>query len=286
MTREPQLITADDLKRSALPEPGSSKKDRGDVLVVGGARKTPGAVALAGLSALRVGGGRLTLAVADSVAAPLAVAFPEAGVLGLQENESGSVLASAAWRLKDELGAECIVIGPGFDDADETTELLGRVVPMIGDESIVLLDAYALGALTHDSSLAEPLAGRLILTPNPTEAGLLLGREIDDLESDLLELADRFGAVIACQSLIAAPTGDLWKVAAGGPGLGTSGSGDVLAGAIAGLVARGTEAAEAARWATYLHATAGDRLAEAVGPLGFLARELADQLPRILAELD
>ncbi|MFD1713489.1 NAD(P)H-hydrate dehydratase [Amnibacterium flavum] len=285
MSTDPEPIDADTLRGWSLPAPGSSKKDRGDVLIIGGARKTPGAVALAGMSALRVGAGRLTLAVADAVAPALAVAFPEAGVTGLPETRAGAVASSAAWRLTDEIDADCIVIGPGLDDADETVELLRNFIPMIGPEARVLLDAYALGALTHDDSLGDSLTGRLALTPNATEAGLLLGREIDCLGSDLLEIADRFGAVVSCQSLIAGPDGALWSIEAGGPGLGTSGSGDVLAGALAGLAARGTDLAEAACWATYLHARAGDRLSERVGPLGFLARELTVELPGLLAEL-
>ena len=76
-----------------------------------------------------------------------------------------------------------------------------------------------------------------------------------------------------------------WLVPFGHPGLGTSGSGDVLAGAVAGLLARGTERAQAACWATYLHAAAGDRLAPVVGRIGFLARELVDTLPHVLTEL-
>jgi NAD(P)H-hydrate repair Nnr-like enzyme with NAD(P)H-hydrate dehydratase domain len=83
--------------------------------------------------------------------------------------------------------------------------------------------------------------------------------------------------------MVAEAGGRLRGVPAGGPGLGTSGSGDVLAGAIGGLIARGAETAEATCWATYLHARAGDRLAERIGPLGFLARELADELPLVLA---
>ncbi|MDQ6739673.1 MAG: NAD(P)H-hydrate dehydratase, partial [Actinomycetota bacterium] len=77
----------------------------------------------------------------------------------------------------------------------------------------------------------------------------------------------------------------LWDVGAGNPGLGTSGSGDVLAGAVAGFLARKATPAQAACWATYLHATAGDRLAATIGPISFLARELLDAMPRVLAEL-
>ncbi|MDQ1512288.1 MAG: hypothetical protein QOC59_130 [Microbacteriaceae bacterium] len=282
MARDPEIVRPDRL--DPLPEPGYSKRDRGDVLVVGGARKTPGAAALTGLGALRVGAGRLTLAVAASVAPPLAVAFPEAGVIGLPESPGGSVLGSAAEALADEVDTDCLVVGPGLDDAEQAGALLAGLLPLVGERTRVLLDAYALGALVHDADLARPLAGRLILTPNSTEAALLLGRDGGDPADDLAEVAERFGAVVSGNGLIVEPDGRVRRVDAGGPGLGTSGSGDVLAGAIAGLVARGAETATAVCWATFLHAAAGDRLSARIGPLGFLARELADELPVVLAQ--
>jgi NAD(P)H-hydrate repair Nnr-like enzyme with NAD(P)H-hydrate dehydratase domain len=81
------------------------------------------------------------------------------------------------------------------------------------------------------------------------------------------------------------PDGQAWVVEGGGPGLAASGSGDVQAGILAGLLARGVEPAQAAAWAGYVHARCGERLAAAIGPLGYLARELPAQVPRVLAEL-
>ncbi|MGN6743570.1 MAG: NAD(P)H-hydrate dehydratase [Amnibacterium sp.] len=269
----------------ALPAPAGSKRERGDVLVIGGAAKTPGAVALTGIAALRVGAGRLTVAVAESVAAPLAVAFPEAGVIGLPQNHAGSVTAGAAKALEGQLDVDCVVVGPGLDDAEEAHELLVRLVPLLGERTRVLLDAYALGAVAQDSEVCRPLEGRLLMTPNGTEAAILLGRDPGDTTDDLAEVADRYGAVVSGSGLVAEPGGRLRRIDAGNPGLATSGSGDVLAGALAGLVGRGVDAGDAACWATWLHATAGDRLAERIGPVGFLARELADELPRLFARL-
>jgi hydroxyethylthiazole kinase-like uncharacterized protein yjeF len=285
VARTPEPVTPELLRGLPLPEPTGSKQSRGDVLVVGGARKTPGAVALTGLAALRVGAGRLTLAVAESAAVVLAVTLPEAGVLGLREGPSGSVRGASADALADDASAECVVLGPGLDDPDETTELLRRVIPLLGERTVLLLDAFALGALGTHPDLAASMAGRLVLTPNGTEAGFLLGRDAEEAAVDAPEIADRFGAVVSMSGLVAAPGGLLRQVQAGGPGLGTSGSGDVLAGAIAGLIARGADPDVAATWGTALHSMAGDRLTERVGPLGLLARELIDELPQVLAEL-
>jgi len=90
---------------------------------------------------------------------------------------------------------------------------------------------------------------------------------------------------VACRGLISEPGGRCWRLGTGDVGLATSGSGDVMAGATVGLLARGAEGRQAACWATYVHATAGDRLAARVGRLGFLARDLLDELPAVLVEL-
>jgi NAD(P)H-hydrate repair Nnr-like enzyme with NAD(P)H-hydrate dehydratase domain len=143
-------VTPSLLRSWQLPGPGSGKHERGSVLVIGGARKTPGAALLAGTAALRAGAGRLTVAVAESTAVPLAVALPEAGVAGLPETPTGSVRSTALAALEAELGAaDTILIGPGLDNPDETRELLRdllrRVQPKEGPT--IVIDAYALGIL-------------------------------------------------------------------------------------------------------------------------------------------
>jgi ADP-dependent NAD(P)H-hydrate dehydratase len=281
-----ELITPASLRAWPLPEPGSSKQARGDVLVIGGARKTPGAAMLAGLAALRVGAGRLSLAIADSVAPTVAAAVPEAGVIGLPETAGRAVRGDAIRVLADDIAsAGCVVAGPGLDDPEEAAALVRTLADLVGDDTPVLLDAYALGTLAKEETAAQRLSGRLLLTPNMTELGFLLDREPENLADDTAEAADRFGAVVTCMSSIAEPGGRRWQVTTGHEGLATSGSGDVLAGALAGLRARGADADQAACWGTYLHAAAGDRLSARIGPLGFLARELLDELPVLLSEL-
>lgn len=299
--RQPALVTPSLLRDWPLPAAGEDKYSRGSVLVIGGARATPGAALLSGAAALRAGAGKLTLAVAESVAVHLGVALPECGAVGLPETPGGSVTAEGLDRIAPYLdGADAVLVGPGLDDLDLAEELLrallGReAASRKGNDGVgpaVVLDAYALGALANVEDQSGPWKGRLILTPNPKEAGILLGRELGDLSADVAEIAERYQAVVSCQGLIARPPGDapeeaeLWKITTGYGGLGTSGSGDVLAGAIAGLRARGTSEAQAACWGTHLHAAAADRLASRLGPLGFLARELADELPALMLELN
>ena len=136
------------------------------------------------------------------------------------------------------------------------------------------------------------LGGNVVLTPNPTEIAYCLHVDESEIEDDpagaAVELAGRAQAVVGlggARSWIAAPDDRLWQDDSGGAGLGVSGSGDVRAGITAGLLARGAEPAQAAVWAAYLHGRTGERLASAVGRLGFLARELPAEVPRALAEI-
>lgn len=286
------LVSPATLRDWPLPSASGSKHSRGHVLVAGGSPSTPGAVMLAGLAALRVGAGVLALAVARSVAPHVAVAVPESAVHGFAalDDRGGDTHQQ---RFDDALsGHDTVCVGPGLDDADAAEWLLRAVLDSCGTDARLVLDAFALGVLPRlpDDDLAR-LPGRTVLTPNGSEAARLLDAAPDDLaERDPREVAvavaRRYRCVTAFERHIADPDGDGWRIESGHPGLGTSGSGDVLAGAVAGLLARGADPAQAACWAVYLHAAAGDRLAPRVGRLGFLAREVVEELPIVLVEIE
>lgn len=288
---EPDLVTPELLRDWSLPALGASKKSRGQVVVVGGAARTPGGVVLSGLAALRVGAGHVQLALASSAAPAVAATFPEVGVLGLEETGSGAVDGAAAAEACADMveGADAVLVGPGLDDPGEALELLTALLPQVGQETLLVLDAFALGVLP---SLPEGLAthgGRTVLTPNADELARLLEREaspdaVPDLD-DVREAADRYRCCVTAHGAVVDAGGHTWRVPLGHAGLATAGSGDVLAGTVVGLLSRGADPAQAACWGTYLHAMAGERLASAVGEVGFLARELVDQLPALLSEL-
>ena len=284
MSTPNEPVTPALLREWGLPEPGGSKHSRGHVIVVGGSRSTPGALLLAGLAALRVGTGVLVLAAPEPVAIPLAVAVPESAVIAF--DESVGVNDALADAIND---ADAVLLGPGIDDAQVADRLLRGLLALDLSDRGVVLDAFALGVLAESRDLAAKLPDTIVLSPNRREAARLLGRDENALDENAgnvsAELARRWAAVVTYQSAIADPGGTVRSVETGHAGLGTSGSGDVLAGAIAGLLARGASADQAATWATYLHAVAGDRLAPTVGRLGFLARELLNELPAALTEL-
>lgn len=283
----PQVVSPALLRGWALPDPqdGGDKHDRGTIVVVGGAASTPGAVLLAGLAALRVGAGRLSVTTVEATSVALAVALPEALVEGVPATPDGSVAGSAAERVLGTCGgAAAVVLGPGLLGPDGTRELLAHLLPRL-EEGAVLLDAVALVALAGHPELTEGMADRLVLTPNAGEMAALLDGSRREGDDAAREVAERYGAVVAVRGTVAAPDGRLWHDEAGGIGLGTSGSGDVLAGVVGGLLARGCPPEQAAVWGQYLHAAAGDRLTAKVGRVGFLARELLEELPPVLSGL-
>jgi len=287
-----------------MPSGEGDKEARGHVLILGGSREMPGAVILAATAAMRAGAGKLTIATGRSVAQLVALAIPESRVLGLAENEAGGFTVEAVAALDplaDKINA--ILVGPGMQDEAATARLVHALLPRLeGSQTSVLLDAEAMGAIlrTPDDAGAKDGAAvnapfrfnvPVLLTPHAGEMAHLTGIDKDAIQAEpdrhAIEAAQRWNAVVAlkgARTVIAAPDGTLWQHEGGNIGLATSGSGDVLAGIIAGLAARGADLAQAAGWGVALHARAGDRLAARLGTLGYLARELPDEIPALLEQ--
>jgi len=274
-------VSADELRAWSLPAPGADKKSRGDVLVVGGSRRTPGGIMLAGEAALRVGAGRLRVFVPGSIDAQVGTVLPEAGIHPLPDQASDPFGDAQSAMIA---ASDAVLVGPGFDDADETRDTVLAVAA--AGPRLLVLDAYALGILPRVDRARLP--EQLILTPNREELAILLDSDADEVGEDLVaaagEAARRYQAVVSCYEITADAEGRVARISGGGPGLATSGSGDALAGAVTGFAARGTGPMRAAVWGAWVHARAGDRLTERLG-LGFLARELVAELPLALREV-
>ena len=292
---------------SAWPLPGppddGDKHDRGLVVVIGGSAQVPGAVLLAGMAALRAGAGKLRLATAASAALPLAMAVPEAMVVGLAEAGPDSLAAwagPAAAGLVDR--ARAVVVGPGTTAGPSVSALAQAVAEQVtaaggdGDAGPVLvIDAGAIAWLAEPRATGRlaGIGGRVVVTPNPDEMARCFDCDPRELAADPAAVARRaagqWGVVVTLKgpaTVTATPDGRCFVDDAGNPGLATSGSGDVAAGVIGGLAARGASALQAAVWGAHVHARAGDRLARQVGRLGYLARELVDAVPAVLDDLD
>ena len=299
MKKEPRtvVITPKVLNRLPLPQPreADDKEERGRVLIVGGSTEMPGAVILAAVAALRAGAGKIQIATVASIAPHVGAIVPEARIFALRETRSGAISGSAAARVAEHANsAQAVVIGPGMIDERSVARFIAALVPRIdtGGPTMVL-DAGALGPLATDEKLLHRLHGKAIITPHAGEMAKICGLEKSSVAADAWATARRAArslrAVVALkgrETLIAAPASDVYCNRAGNVGLATSGSGDTLSGIIAGLAARGASPLAAAVWGVHLHAKAGDRLARRMGRLGFLARELLDEIPPLMAQLN
>lgn len=288
-----RVVTRALLRRMPLPPLAADddKEERGRVLVIGGSMLVPGAILLAGIAALRAGAGKLQLATVRGAAVSLALAVPESLVVPLPATAGGEIAAPrAAGVLRRYVAeADAVLIGPGMSRKRSLHALLSSVVSSLGDGATLVLDGAAAVALKNHSRLLAALAGRAVLTPHAGEMASLLGidkREVmKGAPAIARHAAARFGATIVlkdAESWIAEPGGALFRYTGGSVGLGTSGSGDTLAGIVAGLAATGAPPSTAAVWGVCTHGAAGRLLSRRMGRVGFLARELLAEVPALV----
>jgi ADP-dependent NAD(P)H-hydrate dehydratase len=269
---------------------GTDKNSRGWVLLAGGAVRVPGALRLTGEAALRAGAGKLQMATVEGAALALGMLVPEAATIALPAGADGEIGAGAIPLLRDALErCDCFILGPGMGDSDRAGALIEAVLGEPREGLSILLDAAAIACADEFREILLRHEGRLVLTPHHGEMARLAGCEPEAIAADphgaACEAARRCGGVIALkagETVIAAPDGACLLYRGGGVGLATGGSGDVLAGIIGGLLARGAAPLVATAWGVWLHGEAGRRLGERVGPLGFLARELLAEIPGLM----
>jgi hydroxyethylthiazole kinase-like uncharacterized protein yjeF len=173
---------------------------------------------------------------------------------------------------------------------DSILSFMEALLPRLGGKQVVI-DAIALSAL-RGSRFRFTEDMQVVLTPNPAEMAKITGATKEAVEADprgaAMTVAQDLNAVVALkgpETFIATPYGEVFRYSEGDVGLATSGSGDILAGILVGLLARGATLDQAAVWAVYLHGAAGNRLQRRMGPIGFLARELSDEVPAIMSSL-
>ena len=283
-------INEDTLANVSLPEldRAADKESRGQILVIAGSREIVGAAILSSVAAMRAGAGKLTIATASSMAAQVGIAVPEARVIALPETAEGGFDVRGVDLLRpclEQSGA--VLVGPGMLDAEATRAFVANLFDSLGSQTDcpVLLDALAMDAALNGHRFDSPV----MLTPHAGEMAHLTGMSKETVCAHPVQTAQSFAqgsnalvALKGAESWIATPAGSLWRHEGHNPGMGTSGSGDVLAGVIAGLLARGAGLEEAAVWGVAIHARAGAALRDRHGPLGFLAREMLDEIPRAM----
>jgi ADP-dependent NAD(P)H-hydrate dehydratase len=284
----PAPLDRDLLDRHPLPPSSGDKEDHGRILIVAGSRDVPGAALLAAYGAMRSGAGKLQIACPDVIAIPLGMEMPEAKVVGHASHRDGGLAKSAIPDLADLASrTDAIVAGPGLEQNGAAAPL-GRALLELGKP--MAIDAALLHILPDCEGEVRRAAVPPILLPHAGEMASLLGCEASEIEADPVAAGRRCASRYRClvlvkgaQSHVVEPGDEAWKYEGGGPGLGVSGSGDVLAGIVGGLLARGAEPLTALLWAVWLHGEAGRRLAGKVGKLGFLAREIPAEVPSLLA---
>ena len=284
-------VTPELLREHRLPVSAEGDKDaRGRILIVGGSREVPGGALLAATAAMRAGAGKLQIATVRSIAPAMGLMMPEALVIGLDETEAGGIATGNLERVaRAAARVDALLIGPGMMEQPVTNDLTAALLDRI--ERPAVLDAGALGCLPKLAGTLERHAGRLVITPHAGEMARLLDVERETIVADPVAAARRAAAMLHCvvvmkgaQTYIVSPQGETWRFAGGTIGLATSGSGDTLAGIIAGLLARAMPPAWAAIWGVFIHGEAGTRLTRKYGGIGLLAREIPDEVPAIMAE--
>jgi NAD(P)H-hydrate epimerase len=283
------LSTPADFTALFAPRPRDSNKGSyGHVVVIGGSVGKVGAVAMAGFAALRSGAGLSTVVTARSALATVAGFHPEVMTEALAETAAGTIAGKA---LDDGMIASLVqrksvlAIGPGISRHPETAEFVRAVVKKY--DTPMVLDADALNAF---EGLAGELSGRgrtLVITPHPGEMSRLTGMSIAEIQANRIDVARKFarehGLIVVLKghrTLIASPDGEVWVNPTGNPGMATGGTGDVLTGIVAGLIAQHPgRALDATVFAVYLHGLSGDLAASEFGEASLVATDLTNCLP-------
>ena len=273
------------LKAHPLPPViDGDKETKGRILVVAGSREVPGAALLTATAAMRAGAGKLRIATVESASPQLGMAMPEAMVVALPEDDEGGFARAATRLIAEQAGkVDAVIAGPGVMES-EACERIAEA--LLRSDARLALDAAFLHSL---QPLEDERATTPVLLPHAGELASLLDLGEERVERDPVgcgrRAAELYRSVVLVKGVtshVVTPDGQVWTYDGGAPGLGVSGSGDVLAGIVGGLLARGAEPLNALLWAVWLHGEAGAALAKKVGPIGFLAREIADEVPSLL----
>ncbi len=281
------LITARGIASLIGPRPAASNKGNfGHVLVIGGSLGKAGAAAMAGMAVLRSGGGLSTVAVPKSILSTVAGFHPELMTEPLLETRAGSISLRALEKLRKLTeGMTVLAVGPGISRVPETSKLVRALVKK--HDLTLVLDADGLNAFAGHATELNGKGRSLVITPHPGEMARLLGSTVAAVQRDRINVARTFARahhVIVVlkghRTLVADPSGEVWVNTTGNPGMATGGTGDILTGMVAGLVAQNPrQILEAVVAAVHLHGLAGDVAREQMGEHSLVATDLVRALP-------
>jgi NAD(P)H-hydrate epimerase len=279
-------VQKDEARRLMPRRPRNSHKGTfGHVFVIAGSVGLTGAAALASEAALRIGAGMVTLGIPKSLNPIMEEKLTEVMTVPLPETDAQSLASEAKTKIFDFLKrANVVAIGPGLSRNPQTVELIHQLSVEIKLPKVI--DADGLNALSEKRDLLDQLDSQTILTPHPGEMARLLDCSPQEVESDRIGIAQEFaqkhGLTLVLKgvpTIIASASGEVYINSTGNPGMATAGMGDVLTGAIAGLLAQGLKPVDAAVLGVYLHGLAGDIAAEKIGESGLIAGDVLKMLP-------
>jgi len=289
-------IMTDDWAKSVLPQRplGANKGSFGRVLVVAGSINYIGAAYLACNGAMRVGAGLVTLATANSLQPILASKLTEVTYLPLPESYPGIISSEASRLIHHELGQyNVLLLGCGLGQSPSALKFIkSMLLNLRGALPALVLDADALNNMAKIPKWWQQLPKDVILTPHPGEMARLAGVSVDEVQSDRLAMAEKVAlnwrkivVLKGAYTVIATPEGQSRISPVANPGLASAGTGDVLSGAIAGLLAQGLSPFDAAALGVYLHGKAGEMIKARVGDTGMIATDLLPTLPLVIKQL-
>ena len=278
-------VTVSIVKQALAPRPDDAHKGTmGTLLSICGCYGMAGACLLSSKAALRSGVGLLKCALPKSIYPIAAVSIWESVYLPLEETPDGKTAAANLPFLRDQ-AADAVLIGCGMSVCNDTRALVRGFLEAC--DKPLLLDADALNCLADDPSVLRRVKAPVVITPHPAEMGRLLGVSAGEVNADREMTAKRFaadyGVIVVLKgagTVTAAPDGRAVINTTGNSGMATGGSGDVLAGICASLLAQGGEAFDSAAAAVYLHGLAGDLAAARLGKISMLPTDLLDALPQ------
>jgi len=269
----------------------SSKGSYGKVLIITGSTGMTGAGALSGRAALRTGAGLVYLGVPSALTGIYDSLLEEAVTIPLEDRGAGVLSRDSLRQIEEHMnGKSVIAVGPGLSVNSDIVEITAGIIRMA--EVPLVLDADALNALSRDMSALRNLKSPAVLTPHPGEMARLLGISIEEVQDNRIETAEELSrrwnvitVLKGSRTVVALPDGYKFINPVGNPGMATGGSGDVLTGVIAGLIAQGVRPSDAAAAGVYIHGSAGDMAALDKGEHGMTAGDIADKLPYVIKEL-
>lgn len=269
----------------------ANKGTFGRVLVVAGSVGLTGAAAMSSEAAVRIGAGLVTLAVPESLNDILEAKLTEVMTIPLPETDDRSFSRAAIGKALGLIEkSNAAALGPGIGRNPETVAFIRELLPWINTP--IVIDADGLNAIAEDSSVLQKVNAPLVLTPHPGEMSRLTGTPVEAIQSNrlksALDAAEKFGCVVVLKgagTVIASPDGEVWVSSTGNAALATGGTGDILTGAIVGLMAQGLSMMDASICGVYIHGNAGEIAASEIGRAGTAATDLLPLLPRAIEQL-